>query len=283
MWTLGLRRRRRIRAAAPRVAFSKVRAMSPERLACLLSANPSEAIGWVGAAARYGLVEAQLLFGQMLLDGIGTPRNQWAAFRWFSAVAEAGWADAINMVGRCHEGGWGVEQDFPKAVQYYRKAAELGLDWGQYNLANTLLRGRGVPRDRRQALTWYLRAARLGHAKSMNLVGRFFEGGWDVPADRQTAHHWYRRSAEGGDFRGQYAPNQRFARSALTPWRVSKRTNLADVRQDRQGQVDPFQHRRGKTGDRPSPRRPPPTYTSGELTQRRQIRSGRALLLVEPR
>jgi uncharacterized protein len=204
MWEFSWRKQQRSRVAAARVPFSEVRAAAPDHLSRLLSDDPGQAIAWVSAAARYGLVEAQLVLGQMLLDGNGTSRDPRAAFQWFSAAANAGNADAINMVGRCHEGGWGVKQDFRKAIQFYRKAADHGLDWGQYNLANMLLRGRGVIRDRREALTWYLRAARQGHAKSMNLVGRFFEEGWDVPVDRQTARCWYRRSAERGDFRGQY-------------------------------------------------------------------------------
>jgi TPR repeat protein len=156
------------------------------------------------AAARYGLVEAQVLLGQMLLDGRGARHDPPRAFRWFSIAANAGHPPAMNMVGRCYENGWGVGRDYPAAAAWYRRAAEASLDWGQYNFANMLLRGRGIARDREAAFAWYMRAARQQHAKSMNLVGRFLEEGWDRPPDPAAAVAWYRRAAEGGDYRGQY-------------------------------------------------------------------------------
>jgi len=158
----------------------------------------------VRAAAQHGIVEAQTIFGQMLLDGKFLPRDPEAALRWFTSAAGGRHAEAMNMAGRCHELGWGTPAAPDIAASWYRQAAELGYTWGQYNLANLLLRGRGVMQDRGQALRWFRAAAAQGHAKSMNLLGRFYEEGWEIPADRQAALHWYRCSAEAGDFRGQY-------------------------------------------------------------------------------
>jgi TPR repeat protein len=186
------------------ISYTELRALSPNELQGRLAKNPVEAARLISAAARYGFPEAQLMLGQMLLDGIRLDRDHPTAIRWFRRAAEAGSAEAMNMVGRCFELGWGVTADPATAASWYRKAADLGLDWGQYNLANRLLRGDGVPRDRRAALALYRQAAASGHAKSMNLIARFLEEGWEIPRDPVQALAWYRRSAEAGDFRGQY-------------------------------------------------------------------------------
>lgn len=161
-------------------------------------------IDTVRRAAERGYVLAQLMFGQMLLDGIDQPADPAQAVRWFGIAAGAGHMPALNMLGRCHEKGWGTEVDPGRAAACYRQAAHAGDDWARYNLANMLLRGRGVTRNRLEAWQLFQAAATSGHAKSMNLVGRFLEEGWDRPADPVLARAWYRRSAEAGDYRGRH-------------------------------------------------------------------------------
>lgn len=160
----------------------------------------AEAPAWIAAAAQYGLVEAQLLHGQLLLDR-GDPA---LALRWFRAAAEANHPPAQNMVGRCLEKGWGTAPDLPEAARHYRLAAEAGLDWAQFNLGMVLLYGIGLERDRIQAHTWFERAVAQGHAKAANMLGRFHEEGWDRPPDMAAATSFYRMAAEGGDFRARF-------------------------------------------------------------------------------
>ena len=178
--------------------------MDHAELRQLLSGDPAKAAPWVESAARYGVVEAQLRFGQMLLDGAGVARDEAAALAWFQRAAKQGAPEAMNMVGRCYENGWGVESDLETAAQWFRRSAEAGHDWGQYNLGHMFFDGRGVARDHAEAFLWYRRAGEQGHARAMNLLGRCYEEGWGVPRDPALAETWYRRSAAGGYFRGQY-------------------------------------------------------------------------------
>lgn len=190
--------RRRRQPTTARRRFSDLMALSPEqRHAVFASADRAE---WIDTAARYGLVEAQVLLAQIHLDR----GDSELALRWFRAAAGAGHAPAVNMVGRCLENGWGTSPNPAEAARHYRTAAEQGLDWGQFNLANMLLYGLGIARDRVSAFEWYGRAARQGHAKAMNMLARFHEEGWDRPRNPDEAVYWYRRSAEGGDYRGQF-------------------------------------------------------------------------------
>lgn len=186
------------------ITYPALKKMGAEVLRARISENPREAARWVEAGALNGLVNAQIAFGQMLVDGHGVTRDPAAGLRWFRLAAGAGSTEAMNMVGRCHELGWGVAVDKAEAARHYAAAAAKGDAWAQFNLATLLLRGDGIPADRTAALGWYLRSARAGNAKSMTLIGRYLEHGWDRPARPRVALRWYRRGALGGDYRGQF-------------------------------------------------------------------------------
>lgn len=176
-----------------------------EQFAQMLEHSPAKAAQAILAAAGQEVVEAQLLLGQILLDGRGIAQDAGLARRWFAIAAARGSAMADNMLGRCLEHGWGGEVDPAQAARHYDRAARAGLDWGMYNRANMLATGRGVTQDDVAALAWYRQAAELGHAKSMNLLGRYLEEGLHCPLDVSGAQRWYQRSAEAGDFRGQFS------------------------------------------------------------------------------
>jgi TPR repeat protein len=176
-----------------------------EQLKSMLDESPARAAQAIVMAAREGVVDAQALLGQILLDGRGIAQDQPLALRWFVIAARQGHLMARNMLGRCHEHGWGCATQASVAAGHYRVAAEAGLDWAMYNYANLLATGRGVSEDQAEALNLYRRAAELGHAKSMNLLGRYLEDGRVCPVNPTAARDWYRRSAVGGDFRGQFS------------------------------------------------------------------------------
>lgn len=179
--------------------------LNVEQLQSMLDDSPVRAAQAILIAAREGVVDAQALLGQILLEGRGIARDEALALRWFRIAAQGGHLMARNMAGRCLEHGWGCAADEAAAARDYRLAAAAGLDWGQYNYANLLATGRGVVHDQAQALLLYRQAAEQGHAKSMNLVGRYLEDGQYCPRDFEAAVEWYRRSAEAGDFRGQFS------------------------------------------------------------------------------
>ncbi|CAI3789767.1 hypothetical protein AHFPHNDE_03471 [Pseudomonas sp. MM227] len=176
-----------------------------EQLKAMLAAEPRKAAQALVIAAGQGVVDAQALLGQILLDGRGIERDAALALKWFAIAASRGHAMAHNMLGRCHEHGWGCEASAERAAGHYLHAARAGLDWGLYNLANLLGTGRGVALDHPRAFACYLQAATMGHAKSMNLVGRYLEQGLVAGADLPRPQVWYMRSAQAGDFRGQFS------------------------------------------------------------------------------
>ncbi len=170
----------------------------------ILNGPADEALALLQKLAGNGVVEAQVILGQWLLEGRGGAVDRRTALHWFLTATHSGDAMALNMAGRCYDNGWGTQEDPDLATQFFRRAADKGLDWGLYNYATALTLGRGVDADRAQAFALYRRAAGAGHAKSLNIVGGFYEDGWEVEKDLAVARDYYRRAAEGGDFRGHF-------------------------------------------------------------------------------
>ncbi|NYE21612.1 hypothetical protein FHW18_004044 [Pigmentiphaga litoralis] len=188
----------------PPVTPKDINAVTPEELAQILAGPPERAAAWLHAAAEGGITQAQLVYGQMLLDGRGVDRDPEQAVFWFKRAARKDDPMAMNLLGQCYQHGRGVAPNDVMAAYWHRLAAQAGLDWGMYNYATALALGAGVDADRKEAFAWLSKAAALGHAKSINIVGGFYEDGWEVDVDLDTALDHYLRAAEGGDFRGQF-------------------------------------------------------------------------------
>lgn len=185
-----------------RIAFQRV-PLDSGRLQARLAHNPQEAARAMRDAAERGSMAAQLVLGQILLDGRGTRRDPEAALIWFERAAKQGDPEAWNMVGRCHEKGWGVPQDYRRAAGYFEEAIRRGHVWAKVNLAQILMR-LGDPADRPRAYTLFRQAAGAGNLKAINSLARFLEEGWVVPADPAGAARLYRLAAERGDHWAQF-------------------------------------------------------------------------------
>lgn len=194
--------------ALPR-PFVQIRAqrLTKAQLRELLVSSPHDATQWIKAAAQADIFPAQIVWGQLLLDGTRVARDPKAAFVWFERAAQSGDLDGQNMVGRCYEQGWGVEPNPKLATDFFELAAAAGHAWGQVNLAQMLMRG-GNPADRSRCFELFRTAAEGGtskvNLKAMNSLARFLEEGWTVPADPRGALYWYSRAAVLGDHWAQY-------------------------------------------------------------------------------
>jgi TPR repeat protein len=172
--------------------------LDTERLEAHLVSNPRAAAVAIRDAAEQGSAAAQLIFGQLLLDGRGVAPDPRAAWGWFERAAAQGDVEARNMVGRCHERGWGVLQDYRLAAPHFERAIEHGHVWAKVNLAQILMR-LGDPAERPRAYELFRQAAEQGNLKAISSLARFLEEGWVVPADPARAIVLYRLAAERGD------------------------------------------------------------------------------------
>jgi len=185
--------------AAPALQFCLKRfSLDTERLEARFARNPREAASAIHDAAERGSAAAQLIYGQLLLDGRGVAPDPLSALAWFERAAGQGDAEARNMVGRCYERGWGVPQDYVLAASHFEQAIPGGHVWAKVNLAQILMR-LGDPAQRPRAYELFREAAEQGNLKAINSLARFLEEGWVVPADPARAAALYRLAAERGD------------------------------------------------------------------------------------
>lgn len=193
--------------ASPWVIRIRTQRVSADELRDMLVRNPGDAARWIETAAKAGMAPAQIVWGQLLLDGRGVARDAEAAFDWFQKAAAQGDVEARNMVGRCYEQGWGVAVNFKLATESFEMAAESGHAWGQVNLAQMLMRA-GDPADRPKCFALFKKAAEGGtnkvNLKAMNSLARFLEEGWAGPRDLAGAALWYMKAAKLGDHWAQF-------------------------------------------------------------------------------
>jgi TPR repeat protein len=192
--------------------------------------SPGEAERWIEKAARQGLVEAQLTYGQWLARR--QPRVP-AAVQWLERAGARGHRLAIWAVAGAYEQGDGVPQHLARALAWYLKAAEAGdagawvragalaeLGAGRlpdpklaatyyaragddaealYRLGRLHARGEGVPRDMGRAATLYGRAVTEGSGEAALALGRMREAGWPgVAPDAAAAWRAYAEAVEIG-------------------------------------------------------------------------------------
>lgn len=186
------------------LTIEAIAAMDAAEVTRRMTAPPEERAAFIRVAAEGGIAEAQAIYGQMLLDGIGVAADPPEGVRWFDRAARQGHLMAINMMGRCYDQGWGIAVDKVRAAEWFKVAADRGFDWGIYNYATALTLGAGVPEDKPAALELFRKAAAMGNAKAINFVGSFHEDGWVVERDLTEAARCYALAAEGGDFRGRF-------------------------------------------------------------------------------
>ncbi|ADV83672.1 tetratricopeptide repeat protein [Terriglobus saanensis] len=185
----------------------RTKRVTTDELRDMLVRNPSDAARWIETAAKAEMVAAQIVWGQLLLDGRGVERDPTAAFGWFQKAAAQGNVEARNMVGRCYEQGWGVAVDFNRATELFENAAVAGYAWGQVNFAQMLMR-KGDAANRPRCFALFKAAAESGtskvNLKAMNSLARFLEEGWAGPRDLAGAAFWYLKAAQLGDHWAQY-------------------------------------------------------------------------------
>ncbi|MBB4845986.1 TPR repeat protein [Paucibacter oligotrophus] len=112
-------------------------------------------------AASGGNAEVKYNLGMFLNNGIGTARDNAAAFRMFKEAAEAGHKLAAYKLG-CYLAGQfpgTVPVDQEEALKYKLRAAEAGYELAQFDVGMLYAQ----KRDIETALLWWERASRQGH------------------------------------------------------------------------------------------------------------------------
>ena len=161
--------------------------------------NDEAAFGWYLRAAEQGDPQGMVAVANCFLNGTGTETDPEAVFRWNERAAEAGESAGMVNAASCYEEGYGVPANEKKAAYWYIRAAEAGNELGMYNAARCCRDGVGMAADDGQAFLWMERLAETGNAFAMYNVAMMYQYGRGTEEDPRQAYLWYRRAAEAGD------------------------------------------------------------------------------------
>src|SRR5262245_32608487 len=103
--------------------------------------------------------------------------NASKAFTEFLALAEKGDRNAEVMVGNMYLEGTGVERDVARAAQWFQKAAAAGHSYAQYALGLLYMTGQGVGKDQARGISWLEKAAQQGSIFADTTLGDAYSNG----------------------------------------------------------------------------------------------------------
>lgn len=112
--------------------------------------------------AKNGDAEAQMLMGQMLMEGRARPPN------------------------------------YVEAVKWTRLAADQGNSWAQFDMGLSYREGRGVPKSVIETANWFRRSALNANPVAQDQLGRLYVSGRGVPESMVGAYAWLSIAAAQG-------------------------------------------------------------------------------------
>ena len=127
-----------------------------------VDANPEEGRAWIKRAADVGMIDAEVMLADMMLNGRGGPKDHPNALILFEKAAERGHVGAMFAVGAMHGGGHEVPTQRTVAQRWFRAAAERGHPYAQMMLGRYLARNLAGEQNFAEARTWIERAIGQG-------------------------------------------------------------------------------------------------------------------------
>lgn len=150
------------------------------------------------SAAAKGDANGLYNLGMCYARGLGTKRDDEAAFNCFRTAAEKGHPEAINNLGWFFREGRVVSKDLAVAARWFAKSADYGNAYGQLNYALALQRGEGVAVDDAKAAALLKASADQGNLDAVNAYGVALWRGRGVKADAVAAVRFFRAASEQG-------------------------------------------------------------------------------------
>ena len=164
-----------------------------------VNASAVDAAKWYREAALAGNLDAQFRLARLVNSGAkGLKADKAATLKLLQAAAQKGHAPSQNLFGTMLENGDGVPKDLKAAASWFNKSAKQGLAEGQNNYGIMLLKGLGVERNLDEAFTWFKNAADQNYAWALNNLGGMYEQGWGTAKDFEKAKLFYQKAGEQG-------------------------------------------------------------------------------------
>jgi len=154
-------------------------------------------------SAMDGRPEAQMLMGQLYLNGEGVGKDISLAIYWYEKAAEQGFSQAQFLVGSMHYEGKVTAKNYQKAWRWLSEALKSGNLKTQAMLDNLLQLENGDVVNITESLTVLEQAANRGERKAQLLLAKKRLAGNDVKQDKTNAVQVITEIAKGGYINAQ--------------------------------------------------------------------------------
>lgn len=175
----------------------------------LVDAN--QAVFWFERAANQGHLEAQLVLGEMYLNGnvleqdpnraahflLMATQNRYGVSRSAKSVQQAQKQHTVDEAADYLKGMEAYEnQDYTSAIMYWLPLTRSGHAGSQYMLGKMYLDQAGERRNPLKAEYWFKRAAELGHQQAQLELGLMYFSGRDIEKNLKLASVWLLRATQ---------------------------------------------------------------------------------------
>jgi uncharacterized protein len=147
-----------------------------------------EAALWLRKAADQ-VPNAQFWYGRVLVEGRGVDRDLAEGRRWIARAAEAGMVDAQVVLGEMMLTGTGGARDPPGALALFEKAAANGHQAAMFATGVVYGGVHGVPANHGAAQHWLRAAAEHGHPAAQMMLERHVAANAADQADPDDVRH----------------------------------------------------------------------------------------------
>lgn len=166
---------------------------------------------WLQRAAEAGLLEAQVVFANFLLEGrlspatepLGSGRESTdpdfeGALRWGLVAANRNSASGAALVAYVLTNGPEAVRDIVQSDNWYRRAADGDSPQGWLGHGMALMREARSEEDKAAGAAVILKAAEAGLPLALYFMGTMTQQGLGIPANEADAMNWYRQAAAAG-------------------------------------------------------------------------------------
>ncbi|MBP3038447.1 SEL1-like repeat protein [Bacillaceae bacterium Marseille-Q3522] len=202
-------------------------------------------LGFVSMEEKGHDDKLQYRLGWMLLNGVGTDKNEVRAKEYFEKSATVGNPFACYQLAKLILSDEAAPpQEVEKALGYLRKAVEAENPYAAYFLGKLYEKGQYVPQNTPEAMRLYTLSAEQDNDFAAYRLGKLYLGGGDVLKDLESAIRWLTFAADRKNPFAEYALGVLYFKGEDVPKDVPK---ALDYLKRSAGQGNQFaQYRLGK-------------------------------------
>lgn len=180
-------------------------------------------LGFVSLEKKSHDDKLQYRLGWMLLNGIGTEKDEIRAKEYFGQAASVGNPFACYQLAKLILAGENVPpQEVEKALGYLNKAVEAENPYAAYFLGKLYEKGQHLPQNTDEAIRLYTLSAEQDNDFAAYRLGKLYLGGGGVLKDVESAVRWLTFAADRKNQFAEYALGNLYLKGEAIPQDISK-------------------------------------------------------------